>query len=139
MVHNRTARSVNSSLRCPSKAWTPVSHYNFNSSINGAKYTSMSLPGCLGPEISRDNIMNLRFMHNQGGRLYVTRTTGQQLYLLLCRLCGLIPSDERARRRFLDSLPNVGHFESTCFQAGESAGCRSFPSSILWLACQVKL
>jgi hypothetical protein len=40
-----------------------------SSSTNGLSYTSMSLPGCFGPWMSTEIIMNFRFMHNQGGRL----------------------------------------------------------------------
>ena len=35
----------------------------------GARYTSMSLPDCFGPEIRSESIMYLRFIHSQGGKL----------------------------------------------------------------------
>jgi hypothetical protein len=39
----------------------------------------MSLPGCFGPWMSTGIIMNFRFMHNQGGRLWIHRVTSQVL------------------------------------------------------------
>ncbi|PRQ30120.1 hypothetical protein RchiOBHm_Chr5g0021131 [Rosa chinensis] len=66
------------------------------------------------------------FMHSQGGRLYVTRITGQQEYRLLNELWGLNPSEERASLRFLGWLPNSGYFVSTNFQVGESVDASSF-------------
>ena len=82
--------------------------------------------------------MNFRFIHNHGGRLYITRIINHQLYVLLRELCGFIPSTAKVRQRFLGSNTKVGHLLSTNFQDDESAGCRSLPSFTLSFACQVK-
>jgi hypothetical protein len=70
MVIKSNARRSNGSCLCSSLARTPGLAYNCkSSSTNGLRYTSMSLPGCFGPWMSTDIIINFRFMHNQGGRL----------------------------------------------------------------------
>src|SRR3954466_14780003 len=51
-------------------------------------------------------IMNFRFMHNQGGRLYKHRVTGQVLWLPLCSPKGLMPSALRPNHTFLASSGN---------------------------------
>src|SRR3989337_1628429 len=80
MVTNSNARRSNSSWLCSSHTCTPfISHNYKSSSTNGLRYTSMSLPGCLGPWMSSGIIMYFRFMHNQGERLYIHRVTGQVL------------------------------------------------------------
>jgi len=66
---------------------------------------SMSFPGCFGPEINMDNIMNFLFMHNHGGKLYIIITTDHVLCELLCIPCRFIPLVDKARRRFLGSFP----------------------------------
>src|SRR3954467_16002628 len=80
MVTNNNARRLNSFCSCSSHTGTPSSRHNSkSSSTNGLRYTSMSLPGCFGPWISTSIIKNFRFMHNQAGRLYMHRVTGQVL------------------------------------------------------------
>src|ERR1041384_7839189 len=80
MVTNSNARRSNSSYVFSSHTRTPgLAHNSKSSSTNGLRYTSMSLPGCLGPWISTGIIMNFRFMHIQGGRLYIHRVTGQEI------------------------------------------------------------
>ena len=70
MVTNSNPRRSNSSCLFSSYTCTPSSAHNSkSSSTSGLRYTSMLLPGCDGPGISTGIIMNLRFMHNQGGRL----------------------------------------------------------------------
>ena len=71
--------------------------------------------------------MNFCFIHNCGGRLYVTR-----------ELCGFIPSADKARRRFLGSNAKVSHLLFTNFHDSESAGCQSLPLLTLSFAWQVK-
>ena len=67
MVTNNNARRSNSFCSCSSHTRTPGLSYSCkSSSTSGLRYTSMSLPGCLGPWMSTDIIMNLRFMQNQG-------------------------------------------------------------------------
>src|SRR3954464_12345768 len=81
MVTNSKACRSNSSYLCSSHTRTPglpgVPHNSKSSSTNGLRYTSMSLPCCLGPWMRICIIMNFRFMHFQGGRLYIHRVTGQ--------------------------------------------------------------
>ena len=90
----------------------------------------MSFPGCLGLDINNDNIQKLFFMHNHGGRLYVTSTTGQTLYALLKSPKGLNPSTAIASRKLRGSLEKLGHLESIVFHAGLSTGWRIIPSSL---------
>src|SRR3989337_3163731 len=50
MVTNNNARRSNSCCLCSSHTRTPFLFYSSkSSSTNGLRYTSMSLPGCLGP------------------------------------------------------------------------------------------
>lgn len=80
MVTNNNTCRLNSSCLCSSHTRTPFPFHNYkSSSTNGLRYTSMSLPGCLGPWMRIGIIMNFRFMHIQGGRLYIHRVTGQVL------------------------------------------------------------
>src|SRR3954471_13878603 len=80
MVTKSNALRSNSCSVCSSHTRTPgLAHNSKSSSTNGLRYTSMSLPGCFGPWISTDIIMNFCFMHNQEGRLYMHRVTGQVL------------------------------------------------------------
>ena len=44
-------------------------HNNKSSSTDGLRYTSISLPGCLGPWISSGINIYFLFMHSQEGRL----------------------------------------------------------------------
>jgi hypothetical protein len=70
MVTNNNAHRSNSSRFCSSHTHTPSLCHNYkSSSTNGLRCTAMSLPGCFGPWMSTDIIMNFYFMHNQGGRL----------------------------------------------------------------------
>ena len=72
MVPKSNARRLKCFSACASHIPTPSSfHNNRRSSISGFRYTSISLPGCFGPGISTGIIMNFRFIHNQGGRLYI--------------------------------------------------------------------
>src|SRR4051812_39055289 len=80
MVTNGNACRSNSCCLCSSHTCTPFPFHSCkSSSTNGLRYTSMSLPGFLGPWMRTGIIMNFRFMHFQGGRLYIHRVTGQVL------------------------------------------------------------
>ena len=80
MVTNSNTLRLNSSCLCSSHVHTPFSFHSYkSSSTNGLRYTSMSLPGCLGLWMRTGIIMNFCFMHIQGGRLYIHRVTGQGL------------------------------------------------------------
>ena len=100
IVHKKIAQRLKLSCRYASYAVMPTSHNNLKSSTKGAKYTSISFPGCLGPEINRISIINFLFMHNHRGRLYVIIKTGQQLYVQFINLWGFTPSAEMATLRF---------------------------------------
>jgi hypothetical protein len=54
----------------------PTFHSSYNSSIKGCTYTSISIPGEFGPEIIRDSMKDVCFMHIQRGKLYGTIITG---------------------------------------------------------------
>ena len=93
MVTNNNARRLKSSCLYSSHIRTPfLCHSNNSFSTNGLKYTSMSFPGCFGPGISICIMMNFRFMHSHGGRLYMHRVTGQVLCPLLISPKGFKPS-----------------------------------------------
>lgn len=99
--------------------------------------TQLGLPCCLGPGISKDNIRFSIFIHNHGGRLYVTSVMGQQLYVDLGLVKGLNPSVASPNLKFLGSEAKLGHFLSIFLQAKESTGCRNFPSSLLFISCHL--
>ena len=70
IVTNNNARRSKWSCLCSSHTRTPgLFHKSRSSSTSGLRYTSMSLPGCFGLWMSTGIIINLCFMHNQGGRL----------------------------------------------------------------------
>ena len=92
--------------------------------------------GCLGPWMSTGIIMNFRFMHNQGGRLYKHRVTGQVLWLLLCSPKGLMPSALRPNHTLLASSANsFPYFLSIFLHCDPSAGTLNFPSFLRSSLC----
>src|SRR4051812_19514621 len=133
MVTNSNAFRLNSSLLCSSHVRTPFPFHGCkSSSTNGLRYTSMSLPGCLGPWMRTGIIMNFLFMHIQGGRLYIHRVIGQVLGLLLCSPKGLMPSALKANHTFLGSFANSSQYFLLIFlHCDPSAGALNFPS-FLW-------
>ena len=81
-------------------------------------------------------IMNFRFMHNQGGRLYKHRVIGQVLWLLLCSPKGLMPSALRPNHMFLASSANsFPYFLSIFLHCDPSAGALNFPSFLRSSLC----
>uniref|UniRef100_A0A0A9E160 Uncharacterized protein n=1 Tax=Arundo donax TaxID=35708 RepID=A0A0A9E160_ARUDO len=74
-------------------------------------------------------------MQNHGGRLYITKTTGQQLYLELNIPYGLNPSVAKPNRIFRESDPKCGYLSSKLFHALESAGCRNASSLMHSSSC----
>ena len=137
MVTNSNTCRLNSSCLCSSHVRTPFpSHSCKSSSTHGLRYTSMSLPGCLGPWMRTGIIMNFRFMHNQGGRLYKHRVTGQVLWLLLCSPKGLMPSALRPNHTLLASSANsFPYFLSIFLHCDPSAGTLNFPSFLRSSLC----
>src|SRR6185369_5492279 len=81
LMHTKSkARRLKDSCLYSSHTRTPSSCQSIKrSSIKGCRNTSMSLPGSFGPSISTGIMMNLRFRHNQGGRLNIHRVTGHVL------------------------------------------------------------
>ena len=133
MVTNNNRCRSNSSCSFSSHTRTPFPfHSRKSSSTNVLRYTSMSLPGCLGPWMSTGIIMNFCFMHNQGGRLYIHRVTCHVLWLLLCSPKGLMPSVLRPKHTFLASpAKSFQYFLSIFLHCDPSAGTLNFPS-FLW-------
>jgi hypothetical protein len=74
------------------------------SSINGSKKTSMSIPACLGPNMSVVNKRYIHLWHNHCGRLNMHITTSHILCGFLISLKGFIPSVLRPHLIFLGSL-----------------------------------
>ena len=68
-MQNNIAHKQKDSWEYESYTSTPSSHNNFKLSINNFRYTSMSFPGYLGPDIIIDNILYFLFMHNKGDKL----------------------------------------------------------------------
>ena len=69
MVHINAARNWNTSFEDASYACTSTSHNSLSSSTNSSNYTSIAIPGEVGPGITNDRIIDDHFMHSQGGRL----------------------------------------------------------------------
>ena len=92
MVHINAARNWNPVLEDASNDSTPTSHSSLNSSTKGCRYTSIAIPGEVGPGITSDKIKEDLFLHIQGGRLYGTNTTGHVLCMVLMFPYGLNPS-----------------------------------------------
>ena len=138
MVTNSNAFRSNSSPMCSSHARTLVPFHSCkSSSTNGLRYTSMSLSGCLGPWMSTGIIMNFRFMHNQGGRLYKHRVTGQVLWLLLCSPKGLMPSALRPNHTFLASPANSSLYFLSIFLHRDPSFLQSSLCHRIALACSL--
>ena len=136
MVTNNNARRLKSSCLYSSHIRTPSSrHSNNSSSTNGLKYTSMSFPGCFGPEISIGIMMNFRFMHSHGGRLYMHRVTCQVLCPLLISPKGFMTSVLKPNLIFLASNSNSGYVLSIFLHCDPSAGCLNIESCLHFSLC----
>jgi hypothetical protein len=116
---------------------TPCSQSFRMSSINGSKKTSMSMPACLGPDMTVVNRRYFPLWHNHGGRLYMYIIAGQVLCGFLISLKGFIPSVLRPNLIFLGSFEKSSWLRSICFHCLPSAGCQIFPSLFRW-TCQSK-
>ena len=124
MVMNNNARRLKSSYLYSSHIRTPYScHSNKSSSTNGLKYTSMSFSGCFGPGISIGIMMNFRFMHSHGGRMYMHRVTGQVLCPLLISPKGFMPSVLKSNLMFLASKAKSVYVLSIFLHCDPSALC----------------
>ena len=136
MVTNNNARRLNSSCLYSSHIRTPSSrHSNNSSSINGIKYTSMSFSDCFGPGISIGIMMNFRFMHSHGGRLYMHRVTGQVLCPLLISPKGFMPSVLIPNLMFLASKAKSVYVLSIFLHCDPSAGCLNIESCLCSSLC----
>jgi hypothetical protein len=83
---------------------TPCSQSFYISFINGSNKTSMSIPACLGPDMSVVNKRYFRLWHNHGGRLNMHIITGHVLCGFLISPKGFISSRIRPNLIFLGSL-----------------------------------
>ena len=83
----------------------------------------MSFPGAIGLGISSDNMINVCFIHIQGGKLYGIRTIGHMLYEIDILLKRLNPLLAKPSLTFQGSSANEGCTLSKFFQAKESSGC----------------
>jgi len=136
MVTNNNARRLKSSCLYSSHIRTPSSrHSNNSSSTNGLKYTSMSFPGCFGPEISIGIMMNFRFMHSHGGRLYMHRVTGQVLCPLLISPKGFMPSVFKPNLMFLATKVKLVYVLSIFLHCDPSARCLNIESCLRFSLC----
>ena len=135
MVHISVARNWNLVLKDASNDSTPTSHNSFNSSTKGCKYTSIAIPGEVGPGITSDKIKEDLFMHIQGERLYETKTTGHVLCMVLMFPYGLNPSVANPSLTLWGSDANSTYLSSNSFQASKSAGCLITPSFVRPVAC----
>ena len=136
MVMKCNARRLKCSSACTSHTQTPCSfNSNRRSSTSDFKYTSISLPGCFGLGISTGIIINFRFIHNQGGRLYIQSVTGQILWPLLCSPKGFMPSVLKPNLIFLTSFAKFGNVLSTFLYCDPSAGCLNILSCLCSSLC----
>ena len=109
-------------------------HSSFNSSINGAKNTNISLNfRFLG--IRRDKIKCPFLIDNQGGMLQFTRTIGHVDQFFDQRSNGFTPSNASPKCKCYGSPLNAGHISSTCFQAVLFDSTCILPSIDLFKAC----
>ena len=79
--------------------------------------------GLLRPGISTGIIMNFRFIHNQGGRLYIQSVTSQVLWPLLWSPKGFMLFILKLNLIFFVSFANIGNVLSTFLHWDPSAGC----------------
>jgi hypothetical protein len=104
------------------------------SSINGSKKTSMSIPTCLGLDMSVVNKRYFCLWHNHDGRLNMHIITGHVLCGFLISLKGFILSVLRPNLIFLGSLEKSSSWSgSKCFHCLPSAGCQIFPYAFLFI------
>ena len=137
MVTNNNALRLKSSCLYSSYIRTPsLRHNNNSSSTNGLKYTSMSFPpSCFGPGISIGIMMNFRFMHSHGGRLYMHRVTGQVLCPLLISPKRFMPSILKPNLMFLASQAKSVYVLSIFLHCDPSAGCLNIESCLRSSLC----
>jgi len=136
MVTNNNARRLKFSCRYSSHIRTPSSRQsNDSSSTNGLRYTSISLPGCFGPEISTGIMMNFHFKQSHGGRLYIHIVTGQVLCLLLISPKGFMPSILKANLMFLASSAKSLQVLSIFLHWEPSGGCLNIVSCLRSSLC----
>ena len=97
----------------------------------------MSFPGDLLPGMSTERIKLDCFMQIHGGRLYGIKNIDHMLYETFILPKGLKPSVARPSLTFQLSNLKSRCIASKCFQAGESAGCRSKPSLVRPSSCHL--
>jgi hypothetical protein len=115
---------------------TPYSQSFCMSSIYSSKKASMSLPACLGPDMSGVKKRYFHLWHNHGGKLNMQIITSHVLCGFLISLNGLISSMLSPNLIFLGSLEKSSLLaRSSCFYCLPFIGCRIFPS-VLRFICQ---
>ena len=134
MVHISATRNWNLVLEDASNDSTLTSHSSLNSSTKGCKYTSIAIPGEVGPRITSDKIKEDLFMHIQGER-YRTKKTSHVLCMVLMFPYRLNPSVANPSLTLWGSDANSTYLSSNSFQASESAGCLITPSFVWPVAC----
>ena len=124
MITKSNARRSKFSCLYSSHTRTPAGiHNNKSSSTNGLSYTSIALPGCLGPWISASINIYFLFMHSQEERLNIQRVTGHVLWLLSHSPNGFIPSVLKPNLMFFGSLSKSGNCLSMFLHWDPSVGC----------------
>jgi hypothetical protein len=104
IVEKTMAFRLKCCLLYSSHTLTPCFQSFYISSINGSKKTSMSIPACLGPNMSAVNKRYIHLWHNHGVRLNMHIITVHVLCEFLISLKGFIPSVLRPNLIFLGSL-----------------------------------
>ena len=92
VVINIIALHMKSSFRNASYIDSLCLHSISISCIKGSRNTSISMPGCLGPEIRIVRRRYFLFWHNHVGILYMIKITGQVMWSLILLLKEFIPS-----------------------------------------------
>ena len=100
---------------------------------------SISFLGCFGPSIVIDIMMYFFFIHNQGAWLYMHRSTGHVLCLVLISPNGFIPSVHSLSHILLGSSAKSLYFSSIDSHWAPSFGCLKYSSAIRssWCHCNL--
>ena len=100
---------------------------------------SMLFPGCFRPWIIIDIIMYFFFIHIQGARLYMHRSTGHVFYFVLISPKGFIPLVHSPSLILLGSLAKSSNLLSINSHRAPSFGCLIYLSTICSSWCHRNL
>ena len=117
--------------------FTLTFHNSYSFDTKGCKYTSIAIPGELGPRIIKDKMKFGCFMNNQGGKLYGITMTSQVLWIELMLPNGLNLSDASPSLTLRGFDAKSGCFSSNEFHASPSTGCLNTPSFVHPSACHL--